>query len=63
MTLAGGTNMIEWVLRALRLTVNRARLNGREDIRASDIEWAIQELERDVPKPTGAAISQDKRHG
>lgn len=39
---------MEWVLRALRLIVHRARLNGREDITANDIEWAIQELEKDA---------------
>lgn len=50
------------VMRALRLIVHRARLNGRESLTANDIEWAIQELERDAPILTGAKHTQDKRH-
>lgn len=43
---------MEWALRALRLIAHRASLNGREDITLDDIEWAIQELEREAEPGT-----------
>jgi hypothetical protein len=44
---------MEWVLIALRLIEKRALLNGREQITLGDIEWAIQELEREIALTAG----------
>ena len=52
------------VLRALRLIQDRVMGNRREDITLGDIEWAIQELERDHGNPGDvkpATLWQEKK--
>ena len=51
---------MEWVLHALRLLAYRAQLNGREDITVDDIEWAIQELKRDIPADDAALTTSQR---
>lgn len=40
--------MLEIVLHVLRIIEQRAKLNEREHITLGDIEYAIQELEREI---------------